>query len=140
ALVTMLAAMLDKRAIGRDAGARADHDDGCATVLREPETVVAFDEHGHLVSSAREITGSASPVLPAELLVSNYCYGEMRFPGIRVRTRSNGVQTRRQPPQRIDELLCIPGDRVIGEQVDNLPRAEELCQAVAIGQDLLQIV
>src|SRR5690606_12864354 len=75
ALVTVLAAMLDKRAIGRDAGAGADHDDGRAAILRQPEAIVALDKHRYLRCAAREEAGGRPPVLPAELLVLNYCYG-----------------------------------------------------------------
>ncbi len=72
-----------------------NHDDGCIRVLGEPELLVWLDVDWEAVRNGdpiREERGADAPTFAIVRAIADDSYGRMHLPGVRRRTRRDGVQ------------------------------------------------
>lgn len=101
----LLDALLDEGAVGRDAGAGADHYDRPRAVLGQAEVPVRLDVDAHLVADAAavgEVRGGNAPALAAVQLPAHGADQEVSLARMRVGARSDRVKPPGKRPQKAE--------------------------------------
>ena len=125
-------AFLQKSAVRRDAGARADHDNRRVPVLGQPESLgdVKKDRHdGSHCDAFSEVGGANAFAQSAFAFVANGRHGEVHVLGMGLRARRNGVKARRELAQSLHKFLRREArGRVLLQQIDEMQPVEIMLQ------------
>ena len=129
--------LFHEAAIGRDAGPRANHDDGAGGVFGQTEMAVGLDVDARGVAdfaAVGEVRGRDALAIVAVARPAHGSDEEVRFALMRTQAGGDRIKTPRQRTEKAQELVGLELFLVLGEQVQQLAVGRVFRERVALGE------